>query len=215
MITKITSFHRNPYFYSFIYCFNIILSTKMAGFVLMKLHICPETSYICINVTFGEKIVLQLFHHFWKKLTVLSLPVWCHPYRLLLCVHFLILYVFIISVIFCSLLMVIILQYSYWVLQQDSGQSHFFFYTSTFSSSLFLPFRTKNKTPKHQTQNKTSVQNKILQKLYNKKLYHNNHCSNKEKTYKTQTVLQQFTQFPHASPLTYTVLPRDLSKQHF
>lgn len=126
MISKITSFHRNPYFYSFIYCFNIILSTKMAGFVLMKLHICPETSYICINVTFGEKIALQLFHHFWKKLTVLSLPVWCHPYRLLLCVHFLILYVFIISVIFCSLLMVIILQYSYWVLQQDSGQSHFF-----------------------------------------------------------------------------------------
>lgn len=100
MISKITSFHRNPYFYSFIYCFNIILSTKMAGFVLMKLHICPETSYICINVTFGEKIVLQLFHHFWKKLTVLSLPVWCHPYRLLLCVHFLILCVY----YFCNIL---------------------------------------------------------------------------------------------------------------
>lgn len=54
-----------------------------------------------------------------------------------------------------------------------------------------------------QGQNKTVVQNKILHKLYNEELYHYNHCSNKEKTYKTQTVLQQFT---HASPVTCTVL---------
>lgn len=187
----------------------------MAGFVFIKLHACLETSYICINITFGGKIVLQQFHHFWKKAYSCHSPIWCHSYSLLLCVHFLTLYVFITSVIFCSPLMVIVLQYSYWILQllqQESGQSPFFLHFNFFQLSV-SNFRKKKPETPNPEQNCSSKQ--ILQKLYNEELYRYNHCSNQEKTDKTQTVLQQFTQFPHAFPLTYTALPRDLNKQHF
>lgn len=124
------------------------------------MHVLKPRTFV-LTLLLGEKFYCNSFTIFEKSLQLSFTNLVSHLQASFMCTFPL--YVFIISVIFCSPLMVIILQYSYWILQlllQETGQSPFFLHFNFFwlSISNFWKKKTNPKTPSPK-QNSSSKQN--------------------------------------------------------